>query len=115
MTKHSGHSHPHHDNPALSAEAPDMTLLKIDPVCGMTVNPKTTTLKAEHGGQTYYFCSAGCRTKFTANPAKYLDPELIRAAAAAQPKVPSIPAPCIRRSGKSDQAHARSAAWRWSR
>ena len=86
MTKHSGHSHPHHDKTALSAEAPDMTLLKIDPVCGMTVNPKTATLKAEHGGQTYYFCSAGCRTKFTANPAKYLDPELIRAAADAQPK-----------------------------
>ncbi|MFO1121776.1 MAG: heavy metal translocating P-type ATPase [Hyphomicrobiales bacterium] len=86
MIKHSGHSHPHHDKTALSAEAPDMTLLKIDPVCGMTVNPKTATLKAEHGGQTYYFCSAGCRTKFTANPAKYLDPELIRAAADAQPK-----------------------------
>ena len=63
-----------------------MALLKIDPVCGMTVDPESATLKAEHGGQTYYFCSAGCRTKFTANPAKYLDPELIRAAADAQPK-----------------------------
>ena len=86
MTKHSGHNHPHHDKTALSAEAPGMTLLKIDPVCGMTVDPETATLKAEHGGQTYYFCSAGCRTKFTANPAKYLDPELISAAADAQPK-----------------------------
>jgi Cu+-exporting ATPase len=63
-----------------------MALLTIDPVCGMTVDPESATLKAEHGGQTYYFCSAGCRTKFTANPAKYLDPELIRAAADAQPK-----------------------------
>ena len=86
MTKHSGHNHPHHDKTALSAEAPGMALLTIDPVCGMTVDPESATLKAEHGGQTYYFCSAGCRTKFTANPAKYLDPELIRAAADAQPK-----------------------------
>jgi Cu+-exporting ATPase len=86
MTKHSDHNHLHHDKTALSAEAPGMALLTIDPVCGMTVDPESATLKAEHGGQTYYFCSAGCRTKFTANPAKYLDPELIRAAADAQPK-----------------------------
>ena len=58
----------------------------IDPVCGMSVDPHTSTLKVEHGGHTYYFCSAGCRTKFIANPAKYLDPELIKAAADAQPK-----------------------------
>ncbi len=45
----------------------------IDPVCGMTVDPKTATHKAEHKGQSYYFCAAGCKTKFVANPAKYLD------------------------------------------
>ncbi|MBZ0261042.1 MAG: heavy metal translocating P-type ATPase [Hyphomicrobiales bacterium] len=45
----------------------------IDPVCGMTVDPATAKHKAEHYGQTYYFCSAGCRTKFVATPAKYLD------------------------------------------
>ncbi len=45
----------------------------IDPVCGMTVDPGTAKHKAEHKGHTYYFCSAGCRTKFVATPAKYLD------------------------------------------
>ena len=45
----------------------------IDPVCGMTVDPKTAKHKADHKGQVYYFCSAGCKTKFQANPAKYLD------------------------------------------
>ena len=45
----------------------------IDPVCGMTVDPGTAKHKAEHKGHTYYFCSAGCRTKFVATPEKYLD------------------------------------------
>ncbi|MBL8893670.1 MAG: heavy metal translocating P-type ATPase [Rhizobiales bacterium] len=45
----------------------------IDPVCGMTVDPSTTPHKAEYQGQQYYFCSGGCRTKFIANPGKYLD------------------------------------------
>ena len=45
----------------------------IDPVCGMTVDPATAKHKADHKGQAYYFCSAGCRTKFVATPAKYLD------------------------------------------
>ncbi|GLK85104.1 copper-translocating P-type ATPase [Ancylobacter defluvii] len=43
-----------------------------DPVCGMDVDPHTATLKADHNGLTYYFCSAGCRTKFIADPQKYL-------------------------------------------
>jgi YHS domain-containing protein len=45
----------------------------IDPVCGMTVNPQATPHKHTHHGTPYFFCSAGCRTKFTAEPAKYLD------------------------------------------
>jgi P-type Cu+ transporter len=45
----------------------------IDPVCGMTVDTATAKHKADHKGHTYYFCSAGCRTKFVAAPAKYLD------------------------------------------
>jgi Cu+-exporting ATPase len=45
-----------------------------DPVCGMTVNPHTAQHRHEHAGQTYYFCSGGCRTKFAADPGKYLSP-----------------------------------------
>ena len=50
-----------------------------DPVCGMTVDPHTTPHRHEHRGRTYYFCSAGCRTKFAADPAKYLAPRQAKA------------------------------------
>ena len=44
-----------------------------DPVCGMTVTPQSPhTL--QHEGKPVYFCSAGCKGKFAANPAKYLVP-----------------------------------------
>ena len=43
-----------------------------DPVCGMTVDPTTTPHHAEHAGHAYHFCSAGCRTKFIADPGAYL-------------------------------------------
>jgi P-type Cu+ transporter len=45
-----------------------------DPVCGMTVDPHKTPHRQQHAGRTYYFCSAGCRDKFAADPAKYLAP-----------------------------------------
>ncbi len=44
----------------------------IDPVCGMTVDPHATPHRAEHQGRPYYFCSAGCRGKFAADPHRYL-------------------------------------------
>ena len=47
----------------------------IDPVCGMTVDPATASHHAVHGDMDYHFCSAGCRTKFIANPMRYLHPE----------------------------------------
>ncbi len=43
----------------------------IDPICQMVVDPLTAR-SAEVGGKTYYFCSEGCRTKFVADPEKYL-------------------------------------------
>jgi Cu+-exporting ATPase len=53
-----------------------------DPVCGMKVDPGASKHRAEHGGTTYHFCCAGCRTKFTADPQRYLQP---KPAAAARP------------------------------
>lgn len=44
-----------------------------DPVCGMTVDPKTTSHHAEYGGHSYYFCSARCREKFVAAPSSWLE------------------------------------------
>jgi YHS domain-containing protein len=45
--------------------------LATDPVCGMAVDPATAR-SAAHAGTTYHFCSPGCRTAFTAEPATYL-------------------------------------------
>ena len=62
--KHNHHSHP---QPRTAAEQQS----SIDPVCGMQVgndSPHSIT----HEGQRYVFCSAGCRAKFAANPAKYV-------------------------------------------
>ncbi len=56
--------HHHHHGPAEGAAT--------DPVCGMSVDPATAKHSAEHKGQTYYFCCNGCRTKFAADPEKYL-------------------------------------------
>ena len=44
-----------------------------DPVCGMSVDPATSKHRFDHAGETLHFCSANCRTKFAANPAKHLD------------------------------------------
>ena len=52
--------------------AADSAVNVTDPVCGMTVDPAKTAHHAEYAGQTYHFCSAGCRTKFVANPDAYL-------------------------------------------
>src|SRR5947209_6193553 len=46
-----------------------------DPVCGMTVDPATSRHRFEHQGETFHCCSAGCRSKFAADPAKYLAKE----------------------------------------
>jgi len=43
-----------------------------DPVCGMQVDPHTAQHRAEHGGNTHYFCAARCREKFVADPTTYL-------------------------------------------
>jgi Cu+-exporting ATPase len=43
-----------------------------DPVCGMTVDPAQAKHQASHAGADYFFCCAGCRSKFVAEPDRYL-------------------------------------------
>ncbi len=43
-----------------------------DPVCGMEIDPKTAAGKSEYQGQTYYFCSSGCKKAFDKDPQKYV-------------------------------------------
>ena len=66
---HDAHGHGHTHGPAERETA-------IDPVCGMTVDPVTSKHQFDHGGETYYFCSAGCRTKFASAPQQYLQKSL---------------------------------------
>ena len=43
-----------------------------DPVCGMACDP-ATSISVQHGGRTFHFCCEGCRGKFVADPARYLN------------------------------------------
>ncbi|HEX9937484.1 MAG TPA: heavy metal translocating P-type ATPase [Longimicrobium sp.] len=43
----------------------------VDPVCGMTVDPADAAGSSEYGDSTWWFCSAGCKQRFDADPAKY--------------------------------------------
>ena len=47
--------------------------MEIDPVCGMQVDPKTAAGSSEYKGQTYYFCSPGCKRDFDKEPEAYLN------------------------------------------
>jgi len=44
----------------------------VDPVCGMSVAVAGARHSAEVLGVAYYFCCAGCRSKFLAEPARFL-------------------------------------------
>jgi Cu+-exporting ATPase len=54
-----------------------VSALEKDPVCGMAVDPSRAKATHEHEGKTYYFCCAGCKEKFSADPAKYLMPRTL--------------------------------------
>lgn len=43
-----------------------------DPVCDMEIDEKTAAGKSEYKGQTYYFCSTGCKKSFDKDPEKYV-------------------------------------------
>ena len=68
---HPDHHHAHASHAGHGEPPPAGKVL--DPVCGMTVDPETTAHRAEFDGKPFFFCSAGCRTKFVAEPARYLD------------------------------------------
>jgi Cu+-exporting ATPase len=59
-----------HGPPPGASDAPKA----VDPVCGMAVDPAKTAHHTHHAGRDYYFCGAGCRAKFEADPEKYLAP-----------------------------------------
>ena len=79
-------THPHNHasgHACYGAKASDGAATVKDPVCGMSVDPTATVHRASHDGQDYFFCSAGCRTKFIGDPMRYLNPPV-----EAEPAVP---------------------------
>jgi YHS domain-containing protein len=49
-----------------------MTERVKDPICGMEIEKDTAQGPVEHMGQTFYFCSLGCKEKFEHEPMKYM-------------------------------------------
>jgi YHS domain-containing protein len=45
--------------------------MAIDPICGMTVDPKTAKYRSEYRGKTYYFCAPGCKKRFDSDPERF--------------------------------------------
>ena len=77
--EHMGHTHhDHHDRDATTTAEDTLK----DPVCGMAVTAQSARHVA-HDGQPYYFCSAKCQEKFSAEPQRYV--EDVRDAAPAVP------------------------------
>jgi Cu+-exporting ATPase len=44
----------------------------IDPVCGMAVDIATAQYRSVHDSKDYYFCSAGCKSRFDRDPATFV-------------------------------------------
>jgi Cu+-exporting ATPase len=70
-----GHDHPSHDH----GHDAGHTAGARDPVCGMNVDPAKSPHRFDYRGETFHFCSAGCRTKFAADPKQYLEKTVAKA------------------------------------
>jgi Cu+-exporting ATPase len=61
-------AHEHHSHSA----GDEVDGKALDPICGMTVDKASAQHRADYDGDTYYFCCAGCRTKFLEAPEDHL-------------------------------------------
>ena len=84
--KNSAHDHSALERHRHDAKWPPAVTELKDPVCGMTVTAASPH-QLQHEGKQYYFCSAGCKAKFAAEPAKY-----VPAQAAVAPPASAAPA-----------------------
>ena len=67
--------------PLAETSSNDQATKKIDPVCGMTVDPRSAAGSHEYNGTNYYFCSKSCLQKFQQDPESFLQkstPQLIQ-------------------------------------
>jgi Cu+-exporting ATPase len=65
----------------------------------MIVDPDRTPHHAEQAGRTWYFCGAGCRDKFLADPARFADPAKPACCGHGQPSHETAPKPAATGSG----------------
>ncbi|MER8499874.1 heavy metal translocating P-type ATPase [Mesorhizobium sp. M1142] len=72
MTHSDHHHHAHGSYCSAKGATSAADAVARDPVCGMTLDPAAGKPTAEHGGHRYHFCSESCRSKFIAEPEKYL-------------------------------------------
>jgi YHS domain-containing protein len=56
----------------LKLEAGKTPTKVVDPVCGMMFDPDNAAATTSYMGKTYYFCAESCKTKFDAEPRKYV-------------------------------------------
>jgi Cu+-exporting ATPase len=61
-----------HLDPVNTSNAASSPAWQKDPVCGMDVDPANARYQTQHNAKEFFFCSAGCLTKFQANPEKVL-------------------------------------------
>jgi Cu+-exporting ATPase len=47
---------------------------KVDPVCGMKVDPVNPPFRVRYKGEPHYFCSEVCKHLFERVPEKYIQP-----------------------------------------
>ena len=79
------------NNPPMQTTSPAVVR---DPVCGMSVDPAKARGRAQHNGQTYYFCSPGCMHKFVSDPTRYLSPSYQPGGMPADEKLVPLGATC---------------------
>jgi uncharacterized protein len=72
-----------------------------DPVCGMTVDRHATEHRARFGDRQWFFCSAGCRERFEADPQRYAAGSSPPAAAEPETSAGSARAEARRSAGRS--------------
>jgi P-type Cu+ transporter len=84
------------------------TLSPKDPVCGMTPDPQAAIAKGNttvHDGLRYIFCCAGCKTKFEADPGKYLAPAPVSSERAKDPVCGMTPFAAVAKAKGNHTVH----------
>jgi len=81
---HTAHGHRHVGHRTAAGAGRDDGRVQ-DPVCHMLIEPGTAAGTVQHRGHLYHFCSAGCRTRFVADPDRYLAGDAGHAQAPPQP------------------------------